>query len=122
MNAEEDIRYPVGYNHRHNCVGAFAERTCSRGLRSEEDDGTIDMTKLYNYIDGRKEIYLKEYVRLAKKERQLYELRQKLIDGINLLIVEVDGHSRIRSKRLDYVVQFCRKYRKKKMTEWLGAL
>lgn len=81
MNSDEAIRYPVGYHHRHECLGTIKEK----------EDRSIDMTKLYNYVDSRKEIYVKEYVRLAKQTNELYELRQKLISGTNLLIIEVDG-------------------------------
>ncbi len=68
------VRYPVGFNHRHNCLYAIADD-------SKEELG---------YIESRKKIYIPVYTKLAKKERQFKQLVRKLIYS-NLLIVEVDG-------------------------------
>ncbi len=44
-----------------------------------------------SYIESRKEIYVKQYVRLVKKESKFEELKRKLNEGINLNIIDVDG-------------------------------
>lgn len=75
------IRYPVGYNHRHKCLYALAEKS----------NGTIDPNEKLDYIQSRKEIYVQEYCRLVKKEPKFQELQNRLKKGENLLIIEVDG-------------------------------
>lgn len=67
------VRYPVGFHHRSSCVGA------------------IDGGRILNYIEARKEIYLKYYVAAVRKQPQFQELQQRLAAGENLLILEVDG-------------------------------
>ena len=74
------VRYPVGYEHRHKCLFALAE----------DDKGDIDYTPL-DYIEARKKIYYSLYINLVKKEKQFKQLQQRLSDGENLLIIEVDG-------------------------------
>ena len=74
MNAAEAIRYPVGTTHRHKCLYALT------------DDGH----KL-DYVEGRKQIYLPEYVNLAKKHPTFHKLQKWLKEGKNLLIIEIDG-------------------------------
>lgn len=69
------VRYPVGLGHRHNCLYAF--RT--------------DPNEKLDYVQARKEIYLPEYDRLVRSQRQFEQLRKKLAAGHNLLILEVDG-------------------------------
>ena len=44
-----------------------------------------------NYIEGRKGIYLPVYCQLAKEQPLFKALQQKLANGENLLIIEVDG-------------------------------
>lgn len=80
MNAKEAIRYPVGHNHRHSCIGAFAENL----------DGTIN-PRLLNYIESRKRIYVPLYARLVQQKDRFDKLRQELVSGTNLNIIEVDG-------------------------------
>lgn len=83
MNNPYAVRYPVGFNYRHQCKFAIVEN----------DDGTLNPKPL-NYIESRKEIYFKQYVRLVKKEPKFNELKKKLNEGINLNIIDVDGVSR----------------------------
>ena len=74
------IRYPVGFHHRHNCVGSFY--------------GGDDLGKcsgILNYIDSRKELYVPLYHKLVIQQRQFTELRELLDNDVNLLILEVDG-------------------------------
>lgn len=79
MNAKEAIRYPVGFNARHQCLFSFAEK-----------DGKIVKEPL-KYVEARKKIYAPTYIRLVKEKPQFKELQARLQKGENLLIVEVDG-------------------------------
>jgi hypothetical protein len=79
MLAKDAIRYPVGFKDRHKCLFSL-----------KEEDGKI-LPKALNYVEGRKEIYLPVYTKLVKKEKQFFELKERLKKGENLLIVEVDG-------------------------------
>jgi len=81
MKSKDAIRYPVGFNHRHECLYALAKK----------DDGTIDENNQLGYVESRKKIYVKEYCRLVKKEDKFKELQNRLKSGENLLIIEVDG-------------------------------
>jgi len=80
MNTKDFIRYPVGFNHRSQCKFALAENI----------DGSINNQKL-NYIEGRKAIYLPVYCNLAKKITLFNLLKNRLNNGENLLIIEIDG-------------------------------
>lgn len=80
FNAPYAIRYPVGFNARSTCLYALANNV----------DGTIKTEKL-NYIQARKEIYFPLYCELAKKCKEYSELKEMVINGKNILIIEVDG-------------------------------
>ncbi|HMP28377.1 MAG TPA: hypothetical protein PKD85_02185 [Saprospiraceae bacterium] len=69
------IRYPVG-NTTH-------KKMCKYVL---SDDGR----KLGIY-EGRRDVYLKTYVELVKKESKFKQLKKRLQNYENLLIIEVDG-------------------------------
>lgn len=79
MYAKEAIRYPVGFNYRGKCLFSL----------KEENDEIVP--KQLNYIEARKEIYYPVYRDLVKKEKQFFELKERLNKGENLLIIEVDG-------------------------------
>lgn len=76
LNNTYPVRYPVGFDHRHKCV-------CSI------DD--INNPKILSYIEARKEIYLKEYINAVVRVPNFTELKNRLLNGENLLIIEVDG-------------------------------
>ena len=75
------VRYPVGFNHRGECLYA---------LEDGKDDKNDSKEKL-SYIDARKRIYVPVYTRLVKQQRQYKELVERLNKGENLLIIEIDG-------------------------------
>jgi hypothetical protein len=77
MSCEYPIRYPVGYS-------ASARASCLFSLENEEGDPL-------DYVEARKKIYLKNYVKLVRKEKKFTELKERLEEGENLLILEVDG-------------------------------
>jgi hypothetical protein len=81
MKSKHAIRYPVGFNHRHECQYALAEA----------EDGTIDEDDKLDYVESRKRIYVKEYCSLVKEKDKFKELQERLKGGENLLIIEVDG-------------------------------
>lgn len=99
MNADKAIRYPVGFNYKHTVVGALIEK---------EDDGTgtpwsnVDITTLYPYIESRKRLYVPLYSRLVKYQPLFNVLKNKLVNGQNILIVEIDGP---KSQSLNYYQQ-----------------
>ncbi|ARF11064.1 hypothetical protein Hokovirus_4_38 [Hokovirus HKV1] len=84
MATKEAIRYPATFNGRKNCIGALP-------YKIENGQEIIDTSKYLNYIESRKEIYVKEYCKLVKHEPLFQELKRKLASGVNLLIAEVDG-------------------------------
>lgn len=75
------VRYPVGYASRGTCRFALAENL----------DGTINENEKLDYIHGRKKIYVKLYCDLVKQHPVFHTLQQRLLNGENLLILEVDG-------------------------------
>ncbi len=81
MECNSYLRYPAGYDNRHNCLYALAEKA----------DGSVDENNRLGYINSRKKIYVYEYCRLAKKEPKFRKLQERLQKGENLLIIEVDG-------------------------------
>ena len=75
INNEYPVRYPVGYNYRHQCLFSLSSNLSTR----------------LNYIQARKDIYLKEYLKLVVKQPTYQLLLNKLQQGENILIIEVDG-------------------------------
>lgn len=71
------IRYPVGKNRSHTCIGYLYEEN--------------DEWELLDYIDARKKVYVPEYLNSVKKQPTFQKLKNMLQQGINLLIIEVDG-------------------------------
>ncbi len=72
------IRYPVGFNYRHNVEYVLWKN----------NDGNYE--KL-DYVQSRKKIYVSEYCRLVRKQQKFKELQDRLKKGENLLIIEVDA-------------------------------
>lgn len=73
------VRYPNGYYGRHKCV-------CSIWPRDPKGPH-----ERLGYIEARKKIYCAEYARLAPKTEAFQNLKALLTQGVNLLLVEVDG-------------------------------
>lgn len=73
------VRYPVGYDHRSKCICVMAE----------DDDGKIIPEPL-GVVEGRKQVYVKWYKKLAREKPQFKELQKKVAAGHNLLLIEVD--------------------------------
>lgn len=81
MNNSFAVRYPVGYEHRHKCVGYIPE----------DQHGNILFDQRLDYLQSRIRVYLPLYVRLAKQTDEYQELKERLAAGENLLIIEPDG-------------------------------
>jgi len=80
MLCPEPVRYPVGKHNTGQCLFSL----------KQNEDGTIN-PKMLNYVENRREIYLKEYVKLVKIHPEFLKLKERLNGGENLLIIEVDG-------------------------------
>lgn len=76
MNSKDAIRYPVGFEHRHKCLYAISE---------DNPDEKLD------YIQAREKIYVPLYIKCVQDLPQFIELKRRLQQGENLLIIEVDG-------------------------------
>jgi len=72
------IRYPVGFNNKNLGICAL----------KEDDDGTFN---ILDYIESRKQLYAKTYCELVENMPRFKSLKERLLDGENLLIIEVDG-------------------------------
>lgn len=75
----DPVRYPVGRGNMDQCI--FSLKT--------KDDGTVDSYPL-DYIEARKQIYVEEFAKLVKRHPKFIQLQQRLANGENLLIIEVD--------------------------------
>lgn len=80
----EPVRYPNSYHGKRESL--FSLKRVKEDM-TEED---IQKKKL-TYIEARKKIYLPLYSKLVRKEKIFDKLKEKLENGTNLLIVEVDG-------------------------------
>uniref|UniRef100_A0A6C0IS51 Uncharacterized protein n=1 Tax=viral metagenome TaxID=1070528 RepID=A0A6C0IS51_9ZZZZ len=76
-NCANPIRYPNKINRRKNTKFSLCIDKNGNETR-------------YNYIESRKHIYFKEYVRLVKKFPEYNKLLDKLKKGENIMICEVD--------------------------------
>jgi len=74
------VRYPAGFRHKRDAYCSFAE----------DENGNINSQGL-NYIEARKKIYLPVFCRLVRQDSDFHRLQQRLFNGENLLIIEVDG-------------------------------
>lgn len=72
------VRYPNGFNNRHKVI-------CSIWQDDQQNYLFLD------YITARKKIYCNEYRRLCPRIPKFQELKQRVLNGENILIVEVDG-------------------------------
>lgn len=83
------VRYPVTFSHRSKCIGAIWNED-DDGF-GEENDTEFPVTKLLNYVESRKKVYVPVYCNLAKQDDKFTKLKEMLAERTNLLICEVDG-------------------------------
>ena len=74
------VRYPVGKNLTSTCVGSLNQYEINNNI-----------FRLLNYVESRKEIYLKEYTRLVKLSPAFQEIKKRLSKGENIGLIDVDG-------------------------------
>ncbi|KAL9649806.1 hypothetical protein ABK040_009620 [Willaertia magna] len=90
-NNKYPVRYPIGFKRQKGgnskCVGAIYNEV---DIDSNDKEFNYE-GKILNYIEARKAIYLPVYCNLVKEENQFKELKKRLENGENLLIIEVDG-------------------------------
>lgn len=77
MNNQYAVRYPVGFGNMHKCLFAIKDAN--------------HINEKMDYIETRMQIYVPLYCELVKKQDKFYELKNRLDNGENLLIIEVDG-------------------------------
>jgi len=79
-NNKYPVRNPVGWNHM---------KTCAFSL--EKDEPISESNPRLDYIESRKRIYLPIYYEAVTKSPRFHELKNRLLNGENLLIIEIDG-------------------------------
>lgn len=79
-NNPQPVRAPVGWKHLKNCLFSL-----------EKDEPISETNPKLDYIESRKKIYVPIYMEAVVKEPKFWELRQRWLNGENLLIIEVDG-------------------------------
>jgi hypothetical protein len=79
-NNSEPVRAPVGWKHLKNCLFAL-----------EKDEPISETNPKLDYIESRKKIYFPIYMKSVIKEPKFCELYNRLHNGENLLIIEIDG-------------------------------
>lgn len=79
-NHKQPVRNPVGWKHLKECIFSL------------EKDGPIsESNPKLDYIEARKKIYVPQYLSAVKTHDLFHELKNRLNNGENLLIVEIDG-------------------------------
>lgn len=87
MNATDPIRYPVGFDARHKCLGVIWN-----SIDPLLNDVEFDYQgKMLDYVESRKKVYVPQYLEAVENKPRLASLKQKLDKGENLLVIEVDG-------------------------------
>lgn len=79
MECPFPVRYPVGYSHRHACIGCYY---CPKPNGS---------ARILDYITSRKKLYLPLYLKIVEKLPLFHELLSEVKAGTDITIVEVDG-------------------------------
>lgn len=77
---KEPVRAPVGWKSLKKCLFAL-----------EKDEPISDTNPKLDYITSRKRIYLPIYMREVIKEAKFQDIKNRWLNGENLLIIEVDG-------------------------------
>lgn len=75
-NCQNPVRYPNSYERRHQCI-------FSRIMKNGKE-------YRYNYVQARKKIYAKNYMRLIRTKSSYHKILDMLKDGQKICIVEVD--------------------------------
>ncbi|RYE20044.1 MAG: hypothetical protein EOP45_11675 [Sphingobacteriaceae bacterium] len=89
MAANNAIRYPVGFRGRHECVGILWDDN----IHQLDPTAKIECNKesFLPYIEGRKKVYYPLYRDSVIKQPNFEQLKQRILGGENLLVLEPDG-------------------------------
>lgn len=79
--AKEPVRYPLTYEGRHETLGCYSPEHCK----------STHISDLLDIPNSRKLIYFPKYIAAAKQHPLYAKLQEKLQQGNNLLIIDVDG-------------------------------
>lgn len=85
MKFKSAIRYPVGFDYRHKCVASWWCPECTSHEVCNHEGEYMD------YIQARKNIYMPLYCNSVIKHDLFRDLLGLLLNGVNLLIIDVDG-------------------------------
>lgn len=107
LNFPDAVRWPNGFHGAKLCMFHL--------LRDEE---TKELKKL-DYITARKQIYYKEYARLARKTPEFKALQSRVKKGEKIQINEVDGPSFGSTAPFDQVVNRSLEVSKDTVKAWL---
>lgn len=87
MEFPKAVRYPVGFQHRHKCIGHL--------WPTDGQNKNICNSKanhqLYLYKEARVKIYSTLYIKMVRATKEFRTLRKLLKKGYNLQILDVDG-------------------------------
>ena len=83
ISAPDAIRYPVGHQAYRKSKALFAF--------PYKNNGNTDVSQPLTYVEGRKKIYVPLYVECVRDHPVFLQLKQRLQQGENLLIIEIDG-------------------------------
>jgi len=91
ISHKKPVRYPTGFKYRHECVTALWRADGNyTDLEFPEDEEWEQL----DYIEARKKIYCPLYINMAKQCNEFDKLRELLMSGVNLQILDVDGPHR----------------------------
>lgn len=79
-NNKEAVRNPVGWKHMKHCAFSL-----------EKDEPISESNPPLDYIESRKRIYFPIYYKAVVQAPKFDELKKRLLNGENLLIIEIDG-------------------------------
>lgn len=97
------VRYPVTFSPEARASCLFSIPDVDEFLDPNNSQKSIGpKPRLLNYVQARKEIYMKVYIELVKERPQFKELKERLAAGENLNIIEVDGPHQ---EHLDYYIE-----------------
>lgn len=87
MYFKNPVRYPVGFKHRHECIGLLWPKD---GNYKNICNPDVEMVN-YDYVTARKKVYNKLYMDMAKETDDFKVLRKLLKKGYNIQLLDVDG-------------------------------
>ncbi len=84
QDAKDAIRYPEGFHYRKN-----VKYSIDAPYHATLED--LNNRPKLNYIEARKQIYLRYYLKLVKNVPAFIKLKSMVEKGVNIMILEIDG-------------------------------